>query len=81
MTQANKVIIMQVPANLVAERQAAAARLAEYRRHEVERITAAAPLTASPEGVRSTRGILIGLIVSAGIAFVVWFSIWGWRLL
>ena len=81
MTQANKVIIMHVPANLIAERQAAAARLAEYRRHEVERITAAAPLTASPEGVRSTRGILWALALSAGLALVIWFSIWGWRLL
>ena len=76
-----RIITMHVPANLIAERQAAAARLAEYRRHEVERIIAATPLMASPEGVKFARGVLWALVLSAGLALVVWFAIWGWRLL
>ena len=70
MTQINKVITMHVPANLIAERQAAAARLAECRRHK-----------SIPEGLRFFRGVFFGLLFTAGLAFVVWFSIWGWRLL
>ena len=76
----NHVPANHVPANLVAERQVAAARLAEYRRHETERLNASA-LVGSPEGVKFFRGVLWALVLSAGLVFVVWFSVWGWRLL
>ncbi len=56
---------------------------AEAMRQVAERlsITEDPAPTVRPDGVLFFRGIAFGLLFTAGIALVVWFAIYGWRLM